>query len=340
MASIHPIQNITDGRLPNITTVTAVEQRANDVTAITLWFIVTTLISFIGALLLIILLVSSVQQKEHRTGTRILIVHLMLLQLLLLGFTYPVVNIQSYFAVLDGVNITTVTHRPLIHCPSAMFLLIAGRHAESWASLLLAVNRFAATVFPHLYRKLVTRKALTVMIVVPWCVGLSANVPLWFGVGLQYVTGRPYSMCTVRETDIYAIGWATIGVYVPIAFTGLIYGFLLVRLMLGRNRITNRAPQIALELMGRSSVSTVRLQAVRLGNCATVRARQFVLTKMLLWSFFWYAACFLPGPLITAAFPALAARYYSLILWLSRTLIVCGLAASPVSTAQFQCGLI
>ena len=338
MAPLNPITNASGPKWINlsiINTTQFAEQRANDLTAVTLWFTITTLISFTGALLLLVVLLSAIQQKRHHTGTRLLIVHLMLLQLLLLGFIYPVVNIQSYLAVFDGAN-ATIQSRPPIHCPSAMFLLIAAMHAESWASVLLAVNRFAATVFPHHYRKLVTKKALAVMIVLPWCVGLGDNAPLWFGVGLQYTPGRPYPMCTVRATGVYAIAWATVGGYVPIVLMGVIYGALLVRLRFGRNKVSNTAPRIALELVSRSSLPSSRLQSMELGKRAAARARQLVLTKMLLLSFGWYTVCFLPGPLVTAAFPALAARYYSVILWLSRTLIICGIAASPVSILEWH----
>ena len=310
-------------------------RRANDIPSITIWFTVTTFISTVGALLLILLLLSTLQQRKHYNGTRLLIVHLMLLQLLLLGFTFPVLNTQGYLVVLDGVGIgsggyTRAIHRqPFIHCPSLMFLHVSIMHAQTWAALLLAVNRFAAAVFPHQYRQMVTKKALIFMLLLPWCVGLGINMPLWFDVGVSYAVSRPYPLCTTRTTGgAYPAVWSTVGNYLPTGLMGIAYGILLVRLLISdRNRIGGTAGPI----VPKPAVQPrQRQKPVGLGGLAA-RERQLALTKMLLLSFVWYTVCFVPGPVVLTAFSNLVARYYTLTLWVARTLIILGLAASPVS---------
>ena len=310
-------------------------QRVNDITSITIWFIVTTFISTVGAILLILLLLSTVQQRKHYTGTRLLIVHLMLLQLLLLGVTFPVLNTQGYLVVLDSVVIgsggyvTAIRHQPFIHCPSLMFLHVSIIHTQAWAALLLAVNRFAATVFPYQYRQIVAKKALIFMLLLPWCVGLGINVPLWFDVGVSYAVTRPYPLCTTRSVaGPYPTVWSTIGNYLPTGLMGLAYGILLVRLLIsGRNRVGGTAgpiePKPAVQ-------PRLRQKPVGLGGLAA-RERQLSLTKMLLLSFVWYTVCFVPGPVILTGFSNSVVRSYMLTLWVVRTLIILGLAASPVS---------
>ena len=181
----------TSSRFPIVTTP---NQHNRDVSAATEWFTVTILISFIGGLLLFVLLLSAIQQKRRYTGTRLLIVHMMLLQLLMLGFTFPLLNTQSYLAVVDGFNVTSTPHRPLILCLPFLYIHVATMHSETWAALLLAINRFTATVTPHLYRRLVAQPTLTIlMMLILWCVGLSFNAPAWFSVGMQYGLGSPLS---------------------------------------------------------------------------------------------------------------------------------------------------
>ena len=305
----------------------------DDLSAVTVWFVVTMLLCSIGALLLILLLLSLVYIKKYHTGTRFLIMHLMLLQLLLLGFVYPVVSIQSYLAVLDGISsrgttTNAATRRLPIHCPTLMFLAVSIMDSELWASFFLSGNRLTAIVFPHHYHRLITKRALIVMVVLPWCIGLGVNVPLWFGVGVYYALGRPYTFCTTRATGPYAVAWATVGAYIPIGLTGLFYGLLLKRLLNRRNRAVRHALCVELERPHMAQPSL---------NNQVARKRQLSLTKMLLLSFVWYVICFFPGPVIITGFPELIARQYELSLWCSRTLTICGHVASPVSRREINC---
>ena len=315
-------------------------QYARNLAAVTVWFTVTTFIGAIGAVLLILLLLSTVHQRKHRIGTRLLILHLMLMQLLLLGFIYPVLNTQTYLAVLDEVgsngNATAQPRsRPPIHCPSVLFLLLVSVHAEAWASLLLAVNRLIASVLPHYYGKLTTNKAVVMMLALPWCIGLGGNLPLWFGVGAQFTVDRPYPTCTVRTTGgAYATVWVALGAYIPISLMGLAYGTLLLQLMFGRHRAMASCSNTSQPGMGQSSEPSLSRGARTNARALTVhasRVRQIALTKMLLCLFVWYTVCSVPTPVVISTFTYLLGRYYALSLWLSRTLVCCALSASPVS---------
>ena len=110
--------------------------RIRDLPILTAWFSLTTVLSITGTVLLLLLLLSTIHQRKHCTGAHLLIVHLMLLQLLLIGFTFPVLNTQTYFAVVDRLssmgNATAIApRRPPIHCPTLMFIHLSLMYTEN-----------------------------------------------------------------------------------------------------------------------------------------------------------------------------------------------------------------
>ena len=351
----------------NLTATAGVTPRLNHdraVADIAVWFSVTTVISSAGATLLVLLLLTMwVNRIEHRvTSTRLLIIHLMALQLLLCGFTVPILNVQTLMAVLGAdaetaissngsprrinrtqnssndinnstfddfevrghsASSTNLPHSP-IDCASLMFMHMTTAYTEAWAAMLLAVNRFAATAFPHsCFPRLTSRAALLTVILVPWCLGLGANLPVWFGVGGSQFGAAvlPYPMCVLRSKGVYTTMFRPIiGSYLPIGLMGLVYGMLLVWLL-----VTDRGRHRLVHVLTTSGPS-----GPLFGRAAVRAARQLTLTKILFWSFVLHAACFFPGVVIVQSFPQLLVRHFIATLWVFQTLIVSGHAFSPV----------
>lgn len=277
------------------------------------WLTFSITVSIGGSLLLVLLLVTSFYHEKLHTGSRILIIHLMVMHLLICAIYYPLLNISSYM-VLRGQIIS-------IHCQPILLLHNGTMHAQNWASLVLAINRYTAITLPHCYKKLVTTKALIVMIVLPWLIGIGDTMPVYFGVGGDFILAPPYGCVFQTNDGIYGTVWATIGGYVPIALMGIIYVTLFLQLAIARyhaNRsVTN---PITAQLSSSIPVSKSR----------TTRTRQMSMVKMLVASFVWYCLCFIPGPLIVTEFPFLYAEHFMLRLWVL-SIMLCGFAASPVS---------
>ena len=203
--------------------------------------------------------------------------------------------------------------------------------------LYFSINRLAAVLVPHHYHKFTTRKAVAVMVTLPWCLGLGGNLPLWFGVGARFSQRQRYPICSIqpKKNDWFTTGWNALGAYIPIGILGGVYGMLLLRLLVFRtNRVTtnNRPPIIS----GQVLASGLPSLPIRPGHAPATntqsRTRQLALTKMLLLSFVWYAICLLITPVFNAILPGAFSSTQSLAIsmWLSRTVVSCGLSASPV----------
>ena len=331
--------NITRNNVTDLSTVanSTTGQQRDTSHVITIWFTITIAVNVFGSLLLILLLWTTTHARNHHTGgTRHLITHLMLLQLLLLGFIFPVNNTQGYLAVIGQNNTgVTVTYRPPINCPTLSLIQVVTQHAEAWAASLLAINRFVATFFPHYYPRLTSGNAVIAMITLPWAIGLGTNLPMWFNVGGRYIVGNPYPICILVTTGVHAKLWAALGAYVPIGLMGVVCGVLLVRLLFGGRRkhhagiVPSAASAAGLESQNQASTTGRGLKSALVAG-RVARARQLTLTKMLLLSFVWYALCFLPISIVGSAFPHLVAWYMN-PLWLGRTLTGCGISSGPVS---------
>ncbi|OQV12349.1 hypothetical protein BV898_13377 [Hypsibius exemplaris] len=266
------------------------------------WFILSISISVGGATLLLLLIASSLVHEKLHKGSRVLVIHLMTMQLLICGIFYPILNISSYLAMRHiKVN---------LNCTLLLFLEIATMHAEKWASLGLAVNRFVSLICPRSYRLFTSKKVLIITVTLPWLIGLGDTLPVLFQIGGEFGTSAPFGLCVLYaavRNGTYGIVWTTIGVYLPICLTGVLYLTLFARL--------SRRARVGPEERKPS------------GRARAKQTRQIALSKLLVASFVWYSICYLPGPIVLTQFAAFYVR--DVMLWL-RTLTLLGYAVSPV----------
>ncbi|OQV12417.1 hypothetical protein BV898_13293 [Hypsibius exemplaris] len=293
-----------------------------DSSALRVWFILTISVSLFGSVLLVLLLSASCRFRELLLrGSCILIFHSMLIQLLICAVICPILNISSY--------LTLINNTTLVHCPTLIFFNTASDHTDNWAALFLAVNRFVAIVSPHHYDAWVSRKVLICMIIIPWLIGISDSLPVYFGIGGQTIIGP--AGCAF-ETDVdgfYGTLWFVIGAYIPIGLMGIIYTILFVRIGTANRNRPNLA--VPFEPNGQNA------------RLSTTQKRQISIAKMLIGSFAWYCICFLPGPIIVSLFPGVYAVDQMLRLWISGLLGLCGFAGCPIiflaSSADYRTGV-
>lgn len=191
--------------------------------------------------------------------------------------------------------------------------------ASAWwifCAWLVATFRVAAIERPHQFRKWTSKPVLAATIFIPWVVCVSINLPVYFNEGASFVWTPEQGMCWPKVTPNkhYIHVLLSVGTYFPVAFTGIAYVTLFIRLALRQHRMppTNRIAPV--------------LNDRRDGT----RLRHVALAKMLLASFVWYCLCVFPSPILTSFFPQLLVRDAMLRLWLAKFLVVLAVAGSPV----------
>jgi hypothetical protein len=286
-----------------------------DQLSIRFWFAFSTIISISGSSLFILLLVASFYEKKLQKGANLLIIHIMLIQLLLCALLFPILNTTSYL-LLKG-------HRINFNCRLFLLAQVGAMNTENWASLLLAINRYVAIAMPHFYKAWVSKKVLISMIVIPWVIGIGDTLSVYLGFGANFMVVPPFNFCIIRGTDGF-IGtiWVVIGAYLPLGLMGILYSAIFIRLAIVRRfNLESRIEQdVVASVISANGISR-----------RSKRARQISLAQMLIVSYVWYGACFLPAPVILASFPNLNRRFFMLPLWTAKTLMLSGYAASPVS---------
>ncbi|OQV17402.1 hypothetical protein BV898_08505 [Hypsibius exemplaris] len=279
------------------------------------WFVFSILCSIIGTALLLLLLLASFRVKRLRSGSSILVVHLMLIELIICGVTFPIFLITTHTG-LTGVHVQ-------VNCQVFMYFFLTTIHTEYWASLVLAVNRFFALVLPHHHRKLLSKTGLIIMILIPWIVGLGVTLPLYFGIGGRFILRTsPFESCAfMSQTSGYGIGLAFLGAYLPIGLIGLIYAVLGVRWLVGSFSKRFVAVQVVAAVGPAAAPSQ--------GNVAA-KTRRVLLLRMLVVTYLWHCLCFLPPPILISSFPGLVVSHPKLVsLWLFKTMLLCGYVVSP-----------
>ena len=117
------------------------------------WFAFSLIISLIACLLLVLLLATSLTHEKLRKGSKILVIHLLFLQLAICGVNFPILTITSY---------QTLVNQPIspFDCSTFLYLDIAMTHVENWASTGLAFNRYGWLFLWHIAFHACTPKKL------------------------------------------------------------------------------------------------------------------------------------------------------------------------------------
>ncbi|OWA50889.1 hypothetical protein BV898_15392 [Hypsibius exemplaris] len=290
---------------------------AQDRVAIDGWFGFTSALGICGTGFLLLFLTVSTVNAKLRKGTGLLIVHLTALQLYLCAVSFTLANTDAYRALVPEIPDLN------LHCPSFMFSHMTAIQAESWASLLLACNRYVAVAVPHRYKEILSKKVVAGMMILPWIIAVAINLPVCFGIGWEFLIDYPLHYCLAVPVDghVYAAVWPVLGRYLPIVLMGVAYCALFLHTGM-RNGVRRRL----VDPVTTSSEAAVKAEV----RTVKARARHMTLAKITAVSFLWHCLCFLPGPISQSAFPELYSSFLMAQFWLLRTLDLCGYAANPV----------
>ena len=293
---------------------------ASKLVAFYTWFGFTLTVCLVASVILLLLLASSLHQNSLHTGSRLLLMHLMFIQLVICALFNTAQAALSYEAVIKKTQ--------PIDCRLFTLFYLSVYYAENWSSALMALNRFVAIELPHHYKKWLTKYALAASMVLPWVIGFSTTLPIYLGVGADFTWNPRNGVCFAKASKgAYMTAWLALGIYLPMALIGVTYIALFLRLLMKRYMVSARGGVIYPALL------MMPVNGHRNRVNAAVRRRHIRIAKMLMMAFVWYCLCFLPGPVITINFPALYVRDEILQLWLGRTFSLCGYAASPVSVS-------
>ncbi|XP_055348030.1 uncharacterized protein LOC129595106 [Paramacrobiotus metropolitanus] len=227
-----------------------------------------TIIAVIGVVLSATLFFTIILRSQLLTGSGILIAHQQLMHILLSGLSNPFYIVVGW-AVWLGLPLTG------INCTIVYFVCQVIICGETWTSLFLAVNRFIALLCPHHYRSISSTKAIVGFIIAAWCISVAINIPALLGIGslfgLKQVDCGFIRITNPRLFD--AVGALT--VHLPLALQAVLYGIILASHC-------------------RKDTETQAVAAYK---------KRFVLFRLLLFSYIWYVASYLPFLIAVHGFP-------------------------------------
>lgn len=275
------------------------------------WCAVSVLVGLLGILLYMVLFATVAIRKPLRTGSGVLVLHLILIEFVLATFGF-------FWFIVDTYLVQKGHPAQPSACYYYMFAYWVLLFAGNWCAAFLAINRLIAVGRPHIYKNLTTVSARCVQMVLSWVVSFAASIPIAVGVGGDFSIMPPLGNCGIlinRKSVVYAIVSA-LGTYVPLVLTLVTYIalFSIMRPGCRLNRHTVKP----------KPKSTTETKTVNTGLQRRVAAAQMLLASTL-----WFCVCFLPIPLVAAADPMILMRYPLLLLWL-RTLLFTAFSTKPV----------
>jgi 7 transmembrane receptor (rhodopsin family) len=245
-----------------------------------IWLTCVLITSFFGVLANTLLLLTSLLYREIRqTSSCPLIVHCIILDLYLSAVVAPVNCILAYLGPKQ--------YLPPQFCRffGLGFYSIYGVHV--WAACVLAFQRLVATFSPHQYDRFTTRKAMIVMIALPWLLTIVTNLFPIFEIGTKVEKATFAGGCSFVTAGLSTSIYHTFVMYLPSVLMGLFYVAILIRTAIGFYRKTSETGP------GNSSSKSAHTTALH---------RRFEISKMLFVSFLWFCVSSYPLTLALAFF--------------------------------------
>ena len=264
---------------------------------VAVWVVITGLISLTGAIGCAFIIAIIVSAKDLCRGSNILIVHYLFLHLFICSINTPIL----LYMVLCNVYLQV----PLgFICPVVHFVHLLVQQASHWAGTLLSLHRLAALRLPYNYACLTQKIPLLFMVLIPWIISLSINIPFLDG-SFGRMRLLPSGRCAVGMSSPGLTQISTVlGTYLPLASSLVISLFLLCSI----NRKTT------------------------INECSPMKQssrRRRTIAKTLVAANFLSALCVVPAALIGSVFPHIHLSYPIVTLW-TRTLLPLESAALPV----------
>jgi hypothetical protein len=277
------------------------------------WLAFSIVTSIGGTSLLVLLLTTSLKQKRLREGSRILIIHLMFIQVLLCGIYFPILYITSYTAIMETperIRLQTAagSTEQCVARPQ-LGVVDVGRQQirRHFASASLPAVDFGENVADYVAFTVVDRYR-----------GLTPRA-FWYWWKFRLGATVRLRVQNVQQECI----WHNLGDSWSLHPDSVDGNCLRVTVSSSGHRSLSHKLRHS-RFINRSK------RAISRKSAATNRLRQIGMARMLVMSFLWHSLCFLPGPVIKTEYQFLYERNFMLRLWIV-AINLCGFAASPVS---------
>ena len=175
------------------------------------WSITMALICVIGVVIGILALLATWPGRRGLSGVSVLVWHLVLVNFLNSLTWYP-----SYAATIHLTQVGHITN--LKTCQFVAPFCVALQNVVNWSEVGLALNRFNALFFPHVYRTFTTNRVNLCHLTLVWLVGTSVVYPILSG---NYVKVGPLGECgyAVFTRQLHLIPFSIIN-YMPFVVSG------------------------------------------------------------------------------------------------------------------------
>ncbi|XP_055337371.1 rhodopsin-like [Paramacrobiotus metropolitanus] len=283
-------------------------------TTLQVWVAIIGILAIIGTSLNVPLFVTIATGSKLNTGSGALIAHLLFIESMLCSVWNPIICISMYTAHI----------KPLSHtfCQYALFGYYIFLHCANWSTLLLAINRFVAIMFPHQYSKVSSKPALLFSMSFGWMVAIGFNLPGFLGVSGDYVPIPPWGGCGTKVTAQFAWFNALLtGVLTSIPVSGVGLAYIVMFVKIGVVWCRNRNAVVTKQKDDSSAGAR--------HDRSVLQKRRFDSAKMLFISYLWYSLCYLPAPIASSVYPQAYASMPALQLAL-RGVLLMGYAFNPV----------
>lgn len=283
-------------------------------TEITVWFNTMTFLSVLGTFCNSLLVAVVLSSPKLRAGSGALIAYVHIVLIFQCSVNMPLLFVPVYQASLTNKTATDT------FCRDAFPLQWAMSQVVSWVDLMIAINRMVAICFPHNYPKWTDKKTLIMMMIIPWCPGITTIGCLRLGIGGVFRSIPPWGACGATMYPLMGQLNAMLSTAIPIGGSGLIY-ITIFLVMAGRSLSLFR-------LSGNQSVPLAVVPAIARKERKTI-IRRNKSVKILFAVYIWYAACMLPAPLGASLFSQVYS-YLPILQLVFRALSLLGYATMPV----------
>lgn len=278
-----------------------------------IWSGVTLSINVASALLTALLLLVITQKLRPTSGSKVLIAHLVFIELAMTSILLPINTLVTVLAPFYKVQ-----QRDCIFIHFT-FLVVSG--AGYWNTALLAFNRLIAFAFPAQYSWWTRKSVMVGSIFTSWTISIAVYLPYCFGVGGKWDALPPWYSCGLRPTSPAQYSWTLfLAIYIPLILVGICYFIVLLK-FLARNRVGRNVEFPAREASTQEYHQRSRVSALH--------RRRRTTTFALFLSSLWYVLCYFPTSIITSLHVELFLENPVMQLWL-RTVFLLGYAGSPV----------
>ncbi|OQV25472.1 hypothetical protein BV898_00413 [Hypsibius exemplaris] len=248
--------------------------------SLTTWFALMLTLCLSGVITNVLLIIIIALSRKLRSGTGLLILHLLCTDTLLCCLLYPIHVILVY-----GSNFWFTLPKDI--CVYTYYPLIVIKFVNNWAEASLGFNRIVAAFLPRFFRTVSTSRSSLFAVLLCWMIVAVPLFPFCFKI-MGYFPVSPVGQCMIIPSSLAGYSIMTVNAYAPYgivccAAVCVSAKFLTKKLSLERTRVTVR------DLLAPSQTAQ---QSLKL-------RRQITIARMLLISFLFCLLCNTPLSILT-----------------------------------------